>query len=176
MPCQCRTQCVTVGTPSVTNMTYAWTPTTTAGALSCTNCAQPTSSYTNTSTPEIYTVSVSYSACTTATSTVQVTAMGCGSGCGSGCREAQQAIINASLGIPVHLAVFPNPSSQNITITLTDVADYVRIIDMQGSIVYETQNTVAGQLRLDISQYNKGIYFVMAKIGNNIEKQKLIVE
>jgi len=76
------------------------------------------------------------------------------------------------------LNIYPNPSagSINITVALSDVADYIRIIDMQGSIVYETQNTDAGEVKLDISSYNKGIYFVMAKIGNNIENKKLIVE
>ncbi len=161
---------VSVGTPSVTNMAYAWTPTTTAGALSCTNCAQPVSSCTATT---IYTISVSYSACTTATSTVQVTAVGCGSGCGSGCRTMAMAQLNQTAAT---FAVYPNPSNAEITISLYDKTDYIRIIDMQGRTVYETQNTDAGEFKLDISQYNKGIYFVMAKIGNIIEKQKLIVE
>ncbi|MHB8261253.1 MAG: T9SS type A sorting domain-containing protein [Bacteroidia bacterium] len=56
------------------------------------------------------------------------------------------------------------------------MADYIRIIDMQGKLVYEVQNTDGGGLKLDISKYTKGIYFVLAKIGDTLEKQKLMVE
>ncbi len=168
---------VQIGTPAVTNMTYAWSPGChfNTGHLSSCTVAQPTSAWTNTTTPEVYTVYVSGPGCTTNTSNVTVTAASCVD-CGGGCREAAQTTINGSLGALVHLSVYPNPSNNNITIGLYDVADYIRIIDMQGRTVFETQNTDAGELKLDISQYTKGIYFVMAKIGNTLQKQKLVVE
>jgi sugar lactone lactonase YvrE len=73
-------------------------------------------------------------------------------------------------------SVYPNPANGNVTVGLSDAADYIRITDMQGRTMYETQNTAASELKLDISNYTKGMYFVVAKIGNTIEKQKLIVE
>jgi hypothetical protein len=45
-----------------------------------------------------------------------------------------------------------------------------------GRTVYESKSIDVGEFKLDVSQYTKGIYFVMAKIGNTLEKQKLIVE
>jgi len=161
---------VTIGTPAVTNMSYSWTPIT---SLSSNNVAQPTSSWENTTTHETYSVIVSYSLCTTHTSTVQVSAATCGANCGGGCRTMAMAQLNQTAAT---FAVYPNPSNAEVTISLYDKTDYIRIIDMQGSIVYETQNTDAGEVKLDISSYNKGIYFVMAKIGNTLEKQKLVVE
>ncbi|MHB8260172.1 MAG: NHL domain-containing protein [Bacteroidia bacterium] len=163
---------VTIGTPSVTNMSYTWTPSN--SSLSSYTVAQPTSTWSST-TCEIYSVSVSYSLCTTATSTVQVCAQAyTGASC---CRLAKPTTDGFNgIALPTNFSVYPNPSNSSITIGLYDMADYVRIIDMQGRTVYEAQNTDAGELKLDISQYNKGIYFVMAKIGNTLEKQKLIVE
>jgi hypothetical protein len=34
----------------------------------------------------------------------------------------------------------------------------------------------AGEFKLDVSNYTKGMYFVMAKIGDSLERQKLVVE
>ncbi len=165
---------VTIGTPGYSCLSYTWSPST---ALSCTNCAQPTCSYTNTSTPIIYTVTVNDPgiSLSTNTSTVQVTAQSCG--CGGCCRIAKPSIDGSSgIVLPTNFSVYPNPSDNNITIGLYGLAEYIRIIDMQGRTIYEVQNTNAGEFNLDISQYTKGIYFVMAKIGDVIEKQKLVVE
>lgn len=47
---------------------------------------------------------------------------------------------------------------------------------MQGRLVYETKNADAGELKIDLARFVKGMYFVSAKMGDNVEKQKLIVE
>jgi hypothetical protein len=38
------------------------------------------------------------------------------------------------------------------------------------------KNAAAGELKIDISKYTKGMYFISAKMGDTVEKQKLIVE
>ena len=164
---------VTIGNASVTGMSYTWSPNT---DLSSTTIAQPTSTWTTTSSPEIYTLTVSESGCTSVTSTVQVTAQTCGANCGNGCRTAAIQALSNGTGTIVHMAVYPNPANGNVTVGLYSAADYIRITDMQGRTVFETQSTDAGELKLDISNYTKGMYFVVAKIGNAIEKQKLVVE
>jgi hypothetical protein len=163
---------VQIGAPAVPNMTYGWSVCH-LGYLSNCAIAQPTSAWTNTVTPKVYTLYVSNSLCTTATSTVQVTAavntcVGC-------CREEATGVAGLS---STHSAfvVYPNPSSGKVTISLYDKTEYIQIIDMQGRTVYETKNANAGELKLDVSSYTKGVYFVMAKIGGKIEKQKLRVE
>jgi sugar lactone lactonase YvrE len=164
-----------IGTTAITGvggLTYSWSPST---DLNSTTIAQPTSQWTNTVYPKVYTLSVTVEGCTATTSTVQVTAVAFNGG--NCCRLASTTTDGfSSIALPTNFSVYPNPSNSSITIGLYDLADYVRIIDMQGRTVYETQNNDAGELKLDISQYNKGIYFVMAKIGNALEKQKLIVE
>ena len=164
---------VQIGTPTVTNMTYSWSPSTGA-ALSCTNCAQPISSWSTTTSCKIYTVTVSYSLCTTASSTVQVCAQAFhGSFC---CRLANQTTGFAPIEQPGVFSVYPNPASNNVILNLYDYAEYISITDMQGRLVFEARDIIDENYVIDISKYNKGIYFIRAKIGDTIEKQKLIVE
>jgi hypothetical protein len=157
----------TIGTPAVNGMTYSWAPNI---DLSCTNCAQPVSSWQNTATCETYTLTVSASGCTTATSTVNVCAVSPVSCCrlAAGIENQNQAWSS--------FVVYPNPSNGETTISLPEKADFIQLIDMQGRLIYEAKNIDAGELKLDISKYNKGVYFMRAKIGDTIEKQKLIVE
>ena len=165
----CNCTPATIGTASVTGMTYSWAPST---ALSSTASPTPTSSYCATSSHIIYTLTVSYTGCTSTTSTVQVSVPATGPNCGG--RLANSSDIETLL--PTNFTLYPNPSSSNITLSLYDVAEYINITDMQGRLVFEKKNTDVGEFKLDISKYNKGIYFIRAKIGNTIEKQKLIVE
>jgi len=72
--------------------------------------------------------------------------------------------------------VYPNPATGQVTLSVYDKADYIQVIDMQGRQIFETKNIAAQNFILDISRYTSGIYFIRAKIGDVIEKQKLIVE
>ncbi|MFI5141021.1 MAG: T9SS type A sorting domain-containing protein [Bacteroidia bacterium] len=162
---------VTIGTPGVSGMTYSWGPNTN---LSSTTIAQPTSTYSTTLSHQSinYTVTVSGTGCTTSTSTVNVvarknTCIGC-------CRMAEG--IDAKNQTTTAFGVYPNPATEQVTISLYDKAEYIRITDMQSRLVFETKNIDAQDFKLDISKYNKGIYFINAKMGDKIEKQKLVVE
>ncbi len=163
---------VKVGTAGLSGLTYAWTCNTTC-YLSNSSVAQPTVSPCYTVTPTTYTVTVSGPGCTTATSTMQVTtSQYTGVSC---CRminpnSAEKELPYTSFGL------FPNPANTQITITLSKTADYLRIIDMSGRIVFEAKNITGSNLMVDISKYAKGVYFVIAKTGDELEKQKLIVE
>lgn len=155
---------VQIGSPSQPNMAYSWTPST---SLNSTTVAQPQSSWSNTVTCQVYTVSVSYSLCTTSTSTVQVCAQRyTGELC---CR------MMASNMQPINsFQVFPNPASEQVEVTLYDKADYVRVFDVNGKVVFEAFDVTDAEYFVDVSQYDKGIYFVTAKIGETIENQKII--
>jgi len=162
---------VVIGTPSVPNMTYAWTPNTN---LNSTTIAQPTSTWQTTTSNKVYTVTVSNANCTSSASTVTVTAK---TYTGSPCRGENPALLTSTTqSFPISFSVYPNPSNDNVTIGIYDNAEYVRVIDMQGRIVFETKNTNAGEFKLDISKYTKGIYIITAKIRDTIEKQKLVVK
>lgn len=160
---------VNIGTAAVSGMTYAWSPST---ALNSTSVAQPLSTWSNTTTCQVYTVTVSGTSCTTSTSTVQV------------CAQAYHGASCCKLGhfydsmpaLPEKFSVYPNPARDKITVSLYALAELIQVVDLQGRIVYEAKNVEAGELSLDLSKYNKGVYFVIARIGEAIEKQKIVVE
>jgi sugar lactone lactonase YvrE len=162
---------VTLGTPAVSGMTYTWN---TGTNLSPTNTATTTSTYSTTASSQTitYTLTVGHSGCTSSTSTVQVTAVK--SGCAPGC--CRMSGIATEAETTENFVVYPNPANGQVTLFLYDKADYIQIIDMQGRLVFETKHVVAQEFKLDISKYTSGIYFIRAKIGDVIEKQKLIVE
>jgi sugar lactone lactonase YvrE len=169
--CGCATTGVQIGTPSVANMAYSWSPS--ANISGSSTIAQPTASWCSAAgASKIYTVTVSYSLCTTATSTVQVTTH---QFTGSGCCKLATGIPTESQ-IAQGFTMYPNPASKDVTISLYDKAAYLQISDIQGRLVYETKNVDAGEFKLDLNAYNGGIYFISIKIGDTIEKQKLVVE
>jgi hypothetical protein len=84
--------------------------------------------------------------------------------------------IDAPNQTTTNFIVYPNPSSEQVTMSLYDKVELIQVIDMLGRLVFETKNTDAGEFKLDVSKYNKGIYFIRVKMGNTIEKQKLIIE
>ena len=71
-------------------------------------------------------------------------------------------------------AIYPNPTKGNVTIQLADESN-VCIYDILGQIV-KRLDKVSGIQTIDLSQAQKGLYFVRIQSGNNIETQKLIVD
>ena len=65
----------------------------------------------------------------------------------------------------IELAVYPNPSSSNLNfVTESNEAKQVLIYDITGKLV-EKQNFIDGKLKLDVSNYNTGLYMYTV-IGN----------
>ena len=159
---------VTIGTASVTGCYYSWSPTT---KLDNSFTSQPVSTWSNTTTHEIYTVTVTGDFCTTATSTVQVSAAP--NPCPGCCRVSGISSNNQNIS---NFVVYPNPANNNITISLSDKTDYIQIIDMMGRLIFEAKNINDNEFKIDVSKYSKGIYFIRAKTGDIIEKQKLMIE
>ncbi|MFL5752359.1 MAG: T9SS type A sorting domain-containing protein [Bacteroidia bacterium] len=171
--CGCTTTGVVIGTPTVTNMTYSWSPSG-AGNISGSNTiAQPTATWCNTATTKTYTVTVSNANCTTATSTLTVTTNPYqGANC---CRIGH---FPAEEGTPLsaNFSVFPNPATTQITISLYNSSDNMKIMDITGKIIYEAKDLPAGELTVDVSRYMKGVYIVAARIGGTTEKQRIVIE
>jgi hypothetical protein len=163
--CGCSTAGVKIGTASVSGLSYAWTPNVN---LSSTTTATTTSTWCA-GTIEHYTLTVSGPGCATKTSTVNVSTIYPGMSC---CRIAGIETNTQASGF----VVYPNPSNGEFTVSLTDKADYIQVIDVTGRLVFETKDIPAGETKLDLSKYNKGVYFIHVKKGDATEKQKLIVE
>ncbi len=171
--CGCTASSVAIGTPSVTNMTYSWTPNTN---LSSTSAAQPNSTWCSTAgTAKIYTVTVTNANCTSNTSTVSViTDPYSPSGNNSCCRIGH--FPDEDITMPSNFKAYPNPTNAQISISLYSSSDEVKIIDVTGRVVYEMEKVDAGEVTIDVSKYNRGIYFIIVKMGGKNEKQKIIIE
>jgi len=162
---------VQIGALNVPILTYSWSPSTN---LNHTNIAQPISTWTST-TAETYTLTVSNSNCTTNTSTVQVIgAPYTGNSCCRLINPQDTIVVNQAL--PVHFSVFPNPANSSITIDVCGNADYLRIYDINGRVVYEKTNIIEGVYYVDVSGYSRGIYFVHVTSEDSFNTQKIVVE
>jgi hypothetical protein len=149
-------------------MSYSWSPGT---SLNSTTIAQPTSVWSNTATAQPYTVQVSGTGCTTSTDVVSISAHHY---TGQSCCKITG--ISTKTTTTENFVVYPNPSNSKITLALPATADFIRIVDFTGRMVFETKNVNESEFIIDVSKYSKGIYFISAKIGDILEKQKLLIE
>ncbi len=57
--------------------------------------------------------------------------------------------------------VFPNPASDFVIVDLPKTGYLIRVFDLNGRIIYKNETPVnASSMRIDLSQYKKGIYFL----------------
>jgi len=67
--------------------------------------------------------------------------------------------------------IFPNPSSDIVTVGGIENVDRIRIYDVTGKIVYQTQ-----KLQFSVDSFQKGFYVVEIQSGSVIKTEKLIVK
>jgi len=81
--------------------------------------------------------------------------------------------------IPVYLEIKPNPSSQNITVSLINSKDGIQnviLFDVNGKIVFEQEvKTNSKSLVLDIQLLRDGFYFVRVANENGNYNAKLVI-
>jgi hypothetical protein len=74
--------------------------------------------------------------------------------------------------------LYPNPSDGKITIEISkgdDInANQISIYNSIGSLVWQNSNSEA-LINIDISSFQKGIYFLKVQNKNNIHTEKIIV-
>lgn len=76
------------------------------------------------------------------------------------------------------ISVYPNPTNGNVVVDNPDLnIQKIKILNVLGQIVFEESGIKTGKFIIDISNENKGIYFVefTGKSGNTVTK-KLILE
>lgn len=74
--------------------------------------------------------------------------------------------------------LYPNPASQMVHITLPNTSDSLESItlyDVLGKVVRQVNNISANQLTIDVSQMEKGVYFVEILTENNTKQIKKLV-
>ncbi|TVQ14176.1 MAG: T9SS C-terminal target domain-containing protein [Bacteroidetes bacterium] len=73
-----------------------------------------------------------------------------------------------------HLRIFPNPASEVLKIELDDMATGIKILDMSGRIVFESQKDFK-VLSLNVSSWQKGIYLIIAQTPNGQKTSKVLI-
>ena len=73
--------------------------------------------------------------------------------------------------------LFPNPSDFNTNLKFEEIGDYnIIILDLTGKKVHELNLEQVSEHSLDISSYNKGVYFVKVSNQNNLVSTKKLIK
>lgn len=72
-------------------------------------------------------------------------------------------------------SIFPNPSSDLVTINLTQPVSQVTIYNAVGQIVFQ-QNQVNNSMTVNVSNWRPGIYVVQANNNGILNEQKLVIK
>ena len=83
-------------------------------------------------------------------------------------------------GIVTHkineLHVFPNPVSDVLTLDLDSKYKSISIINMEGKTILQKEIGGNDKLILDVSEFDRGIYVVIAQLDKGVSTSKVIVE
>ena len=79
------------------------------------------------------------------------------------------------------ISVYPNPSKGVIKLSGFFHPERLRITDITGKIVFQSEmenqsKLHESQIKIDLSDFGKGIYFIRLETGTNIYTEKLIVQ
>ena len=87
---------------------------------------------------------------------------------------------NAETMLSGKLSVYPNPAHENIYIyglsTDTDAIVTIEIIDVTGSLAKSVDTRIEQTIKVNISDLNKGLYFIKIDFENSIYSGKLFVK
>jgi hypothetical protein len=76
----------------------------------------------------------------------------------------------------IELAVYPNPTKNIVVISSNDLISSVELSNMDGKILFSTENILNSYYTLDVSSFKPGVYFVRIYHHNSIETIKLLKE
>ena len=73
--------------------------------------------------------------------------------------------------------IFPNPSSDILNVELTNLnaVQSIRIMDMHGKLVLEEVNPNAHRIALNVSSWNRGLYFIEIQTTEGIIRKKAVI-
>ncbi len=79
--------------------------------------------------------------------------------------------VNTENPLETAISVYPNPTTDKVTIENLSGNALIRIVDMQGRLVYE-QQSVGASTTIDLKNFTKGLYLmVIESNGNRIHKK-----
>jgi alpha-tubulin suppressor-like RCC1 family protein len=90
-------------------------------------------------------------------------------------------LANESFTMNKHnISLYPNPTQDSVTLTYDLVEDNASVVlyDISGRIMYQNMlSSTTGELQVNTSEYQSGIYILVVKQGNKvIQQEKLIIE
>lgn len=71
------------------------------------------------------------------------------------------------------LKLYPNPAGDYVTLSSEAMIGEVTVLNALGQVVSK-QNLAATEATIDVSAFSKGIYVVIAKVGNDLVRKQLI--
>jgi hypothetical protein len=70
--------------------------------------------------------------------------------------------------------VYPNPANHQVNIQVEGQFQ-IQLLDSKGSLVF-TKSNCFGQEQINVSKFDKGLYFIQVKTEKGIQSEKLIIE
>ena len=88
----------------------------------------------------------------------------------------QVTSISEEVASQLNVSVYPNPTTDYLTISSknNEASVQIRIVDLNGKVVYDGVKTSSFDLKLDLTSYPSGAYLLMALSGKNYTVQKII--
>lgn len=74
------------------------------------------------------------------------------------------------------LSIFPNPTSDFISVNSNEILDQLQVYDMNGRLVKTIIQKINNQYHIDVRSFVKGIYLLKANAGDQILVEKVIVQ
>ena len=102
-----------------------------------------------------------------------------GSGCVSGQSNAVYFVFTGIVTLSAEdLNVYPNPSNGIFTVSIGGQSGKyeIRIMNMLNQVVYEKNSEIEDKLQIDLSDQEKGVYFIKIKSSKSELTKKIIVQ
>jgi len=72
------------------------------------------------------------------------------------------------------ILLYPNPAQSELNIQLTTGVEKIQVIDVLGKIVFEKKTNSQQYLKINISQFQNGVYFVKAYSTQGVVVKKFV--
>lgn len=75
----------------------------------------------------------------------------------------------------IAVQIYPNPATSKLNVNVGDINASVAVFDITGKMVNSFEN-VSGNLEMNVSNLNKGVYMVKVNSGNATEVKKVVIK
>jgi hypothetical protein len=86
------------------------------------------------------------------------------------------SISNDSQNDSDKIVAYPNPASKVLSLKISKAAESIKIHNYAGRMVYTINNVKEGNLNIDVSQFDKGVYYLSALIDSENQNIKITIE